>query len=112
MEVITIENKAYQELMHKLNQQCEYFQLFLQTKEAKKDEKKDEWIDSVAVCNLLNISTRTLHRMIRERSIGYSCVRGRYRFKHSDVEQFLSGNYVVSNPKTFEELRQAYTVRK
>ena len=107
MEVITVESKAYRELMLKLEQLCENSRNIAHAKEAEKQEK-DEWIDSKAVCIRLNISTRTLHRMIKERLIGYSFLRGRYRFKKSEVEQMLLGNHVVSHPETFEELRQPY----
>ena len=73
MEVITIESKAYQELMQKLNQ------LIMMSSEKPNDEKKDEWLDSNAVCRRLNISTRTLFRLKKERIISYSMLRGRYR---------------------------------
>jgi len=100
MEVITIESKAYQELMQKLNQ------LIMISSEKPKDEKKDEWLDSNAVCRRLNISTRTLFRLKKERLISYSMLRGRYRYKHSDVEKILRDRVVVSNPETLDELRQ------
>ena len=104
MEVITIESKAYQELMKKLNQ------LIMISSEKPKDEKKDEWLDSNAVCQRLNISTRTLFRLKKERVISYSMLRGRYRYKHSDVEKILRDRVVVSNPETLDELRQ--TIQK
>jgi len=100
MEVITIENRAYQELIQKINQ------LILISSEKLKDEKKDEWLDSNAVCRRLNISTRTLFRLKKERLISYSMLRGRYRYKLSDVEQILRDRVVVSKPETLDELRQ------
>jgi excisionase family DNA binding protein len=105
MEVITIESKAYQEIVLKIEQLHEYFKSFPQKKEVKKDEK-EVWLDSNTVCERLNISTRTLYRMRKERLIGFSNLRGHYRFKQSDVEQILQGRLVVSDPETFEEMRQ------
>jgi excisionase family DNA binding protein len=106
MEVITIENRAYQDLMLKLEQLIHSFSE--KPKVEKDDEKKDEWLDSAAVCQQLNISSRTLHRMQKERLISYSILRGRYRFKQSDVEQFLHDRVVVSNPEALNEQRQTY----
>jgi excisionase family DNA binding protein len=103
MEVITIENKAYQELILKLNQLCAHF-------EATNSAEKDVWLNSKAVCERLDISTRTLHRMIKGRLIGFSVLRGRYRFKQSDVEKILHERHTVSCPQTFEELRQSYQI--
>ena len=107
MEVITIENKAYQELMQKINQ------LIQVSSEKPKDEKpieekKDEWLDSNAVCQQLDISSRTLYRLQKERLISYSTLRGRYRFKKSDVEQYLHNRVIVSQPETLNDLRQTY----
>jgi len=102
MDVIIMESKAYQELMLKLDRIYDFFR--------KKEEKENEevWLDSKAVCEKLNISTRTLYRLRKERLIGYSTVRGQYRFKESDVEQILHGRLVVSHPENFEELRHTY----
>ena len=99
MEVITIENRAYQELMQKINQLIQISSE--KPKEVIKDEKKDEWIDSNAVCQQLNISTRTLYRLQKERLISYSVLRGRYRYKKSDVERILHDRVIGSNPETF-----------
>ena len=107
MEVITIENRAYQELMQKLNQLIAVSSA--KPKDEKKEEKKDEeWLDSAAVCQQLNISSRTLYRLQKERQIPYSILRGRYRYKQSDVEKVLRDRVVVSNPETLEEIRQGY----
>jgi len=102
MEVITIESKAYQEFMQNLNR------LIQSLSEKQKDEKKDEWLDSNAACRELNISNRTLHRLKKERLISYSMLRGRYRYKRSDIEQIMRDGLVVSNPETLDELRQTF----
>jgi hypothetical protein len=46
--------------------------------------------------------------MKEERRISYSVLRGRYRYKRSDLEQLLRDRRVVSNPETPDELRQGY----
>ena len=112
MEVITIESKAYQALATKLDQLHEAFLSVSQAKEDKESkeckEDKEVWMDSKAVCERLNISTRTLYRLRKERLIGYSNVRGHYRFKQSDVEKILNERLIAPNPETLNELRQIF----
>jgi len=108
MEVITIESKAYQELIQKLSQLIQFLSEKPKEKEEKSEEKKDEWLDSSAVCHQLNISSRTLYRLQKERLITYSVLRGRYRYKQSDVEQALRNKVIVSTPETLNELRKTY----
>ena len=112
MEVITIETAAYRDLMLKLNTLCEYIRFFSQARdEAKAKAEKDEaWLDSNEVCKKLNISSRTLYRMKKERRISYSIFRGQCRFKYSDVEKLLHERVIVSNPATPDELRQPLKV--
>ena len=105
MEVITIESKAYQELIVKLEQLHEFFRSFLQAKETK-EEKSEVWLDSKSVCERLKISGRTLYRLRKEELIGFSIVRGHYRFKRSDVEQILNERLIVPNRETLDEMRQ------
>jgi excisionase family DNA binding protein len=110
MEVITIESAAYQALAQKLDQVHEFFRSFSQKKEEEEiredRENRDVWLESKAVCERLNISTRTLYRLRKERLIGYSNVRGHYRFKQSDVEKILNERLIAANPETLDELRQ------
>jgi excisionase family DNA binding protein len=109
MDVIIMESKAHQELMAKLEQMHEFFRALPQVKEVQEvKEDKEVWLDSKAVCERLNISNRTLFRLRKERLIGYSNVRGHYRFKESDVEQILHGRLIVPNPETMDELRQTF----
>jgi excisionase family DNA binding protein len=107
MDVIIMESKAHQELMAKLDGINEFIRSFSQRKDVREDkESKEVWLDSKAVCERLNISNRTLYRLRKERLIGYSNVRGHYRFKESDVEGILNGRLIVPNPETMDEMRQ------
>jgi len=112
MEVITIESKAFQELMLKIEQLHSYFRSFAQAKENRENrgnrDNREVWLDSRAVCDRLNISTRTLYRLRKERLIAYSFVRGQYRFKESDVEKIVNERLVVANPETLDEFRQIF----
>ena len=106
MEVITIENKAFRELIHKIEELHEFFRS-LPPPEVKHEEE-DEWLDSNAVCKKLKISQRTLYRLRQERLIGFSSLRGRCRFKLNDVEKILNERVIVAHPETFDQLRQNY----
>jgi len=113
MDVIIMESKAYQELMAKLDHINEFIRSLLQKKEVEEVKEikedtsykvqstsKDVWIDSNAVCEMLNISSRTLYRLRKERLIGYSTLRGRCRFKQSDVEQILEKRLILPEYET------------
>ena len=108
MEVITVESKAYQELMYKINQLLHFSQEKPKVEKQDEAKEKDEWLDSNAVCRQLNISLRTLYRLQKERLISYSVLRGRYRYKRSDVEQFLYNNIIAASPETGGEQRLTF----
>ena len=105
MEVITIESEAFRELILKIEELHEFFRSLPPPPEVKEE---DDWLDSNAVCDKLKISQRTLYRLRKERLIGFSSLRGRCRFRLSDVEKILNERVVVSHPETFDQLRQNY----
>ena len=43
------------------------------------------------VCQLLAVSHKTLDRIIADGSIPFYKVRGRYRFRLSDIEKYIAG---------------------
>ncbi|BBE20124.1 hypothetical protein AQPE_4315 [Aquipluma nitroreducens] len=57
MEVITVESKAYKELMAKINPIAQFVAEYQSVNMINPEE---EWIDSFKVCYFLNISQRTI----------------------------------------------------
>ena len=105
MEVITLDSKAYKDLVKKIERIAD----FIATAEAiPSNEKTDVWLDSIEVSRILGISTRTLQRLRKENLISYSLMRGRCRYRISDIETALNDKLIVCNPHTLDEFRKNY----
>lgn len=83
MDVITMEATAYKELIRKIEKIADY----VFKKESKPNEEEEIWLDNQEVANLLRISTKTLQRLRKENLISYSMLRGRCRYKLSEIER-------------------------
>lgn len=101
MEVITIESKAYKEMVSKIDNIARY------VKEHSENEHEG-WVDNHDVCNFLNISMRTLQRLRTQKLINYSIIRGKTYYKLSEIERMLNENLIKSNPQGFRELLDNY----
>lgn len=101
MEVITIEAKAYKEIVGKLDEIARYVK--------KHSESQHEcWIDNHDVCKYLNVSTRTLQRLRSQKLISFSIIRGKTYYQLSEIERMLNENLIKSNPNGFQELLDNY----
>lgn len=101
MEVITIESKAYKEIIEKLDKISRY------VKEHSESEHVG-WIDNHDVCRYLNISIRTLQRLRSQKKINYSIIRGKTYYQLSEIERMLRENLIKSNPEGFQDLLDNY----
>ncbi len=101
MEVITIESKAYKEIIEKLDKISRY---------VKEHSESDHvgWIDNHDVCRYLNISIRTLQRLRSQKKINYSIIRGKTYYQLSEIERMLRENLIKSNPEGFQNLLDNY----
>ena len=72
MDVITIESKAFKELMSKVDMIARFVDRIEKTTEINID---DEWVDSYDVRTYLNINKRTLQRLRSEGLITFSTAR-------------------------------------
>jgi len=101
MEVITIESKAYKEIVDKLDKISRY------VKEHSENDHEG-WVDNHDVCKFLNISIRTLQRLRSQKLINFSIIRGKTYYKLSEIERMLNENLIKSNPQGFQELLNNY----
>ena len=101
MEIITMDSKAYQNLEKKINDIAEFVY-------GTKTTQEDRWLDTDDAAEMLGVSTRTLQRLRTDREIDYSMLRGRCRYRLSEIERVLNDRIISSNPKTLEELREVY----
>lgn len=101
MEVITIEAKAYKEIVGKLDEIARYVKQH-------SESQHEGWIDNHDVCKYLNISIRTLQRLRSQKLINFSIIRGKTYYQLSEIERMLNENLIKSNPNGFQELLDNY----
>ena len=89
MEVISIERSTYEELLTSFNS-------FVAQMRALADRGTDKglgnWLDNQDVCQILNISPRTLQTLRDNGTLAYSQINRKVYYKPKDVERIL---YVV-----------------
>ena len=87
MEVISIERSTYEELLTSFNS------FVAQMKEMASrgnDKKLDEWLDNQDVCQILNISPRTLQTLRDNGTLAFSQINHKVYYKPEDVKKILT----------------------
>ena len=100
MEVITIESRAFKQLMEKLEALAEY----VYSMERPTENNDDEWVDSQEVCRFLKISERTLQRLRTNGKITHSCLSGKYYYQISEIKKLLREHVIKSTDECLQEL--------
>ena len=90
MEVITIDSDAFNKIIGRIN---DLENKFSQIVKIAYQPLGERWLDNQEVCQLLNISKRTLQYYREESVIAYSMIRHKVFYKASDVDALLKSNY-------------------
>ena len=101
MEIITLDHQVYQDLVTRINRISDY----VFKKAAVPTAEPEIWLTSEELAELLKISTRTLQRMRKERTIPYCMIRSKCLYRFSDVEKCIAQRIVSCNPQTLDEFR-------
>ena len=104
MEVITIESKAFKDLMEKVNTIAK-FVVNYQPEEIKDEET---WVDGYEVCTFLKISERTLQRLRSNGIISYSIISGKTYYTIAEVKRMLNERLVKSNQEALSNLIESH----
>lgn len=108
MEVITIESRAFKQLMEKLEALSEY----VHSMERPVKENEDEaWVDSQEVCRFLKISERTLQRLRTTGKITYSQMGGKCYYQIGEIRNLLRERVIKSTDESMKELVLNYSRR-
>ena len=86
MEVISIERSTYEELL------TSFISFVTKMKEMASrgnDKGLGEWLDNQDVCQMLNISPRTLQTLRDNGTLAYSQINRKVYYKPEDVERIL-----------------------
>lgn len=101
MEVITIESRAFKQLMEKLDALAEYVCSMGHPATESDDEG---WVDSPKVCRFLGISERTLQRLRTNGKITYSCLGGKYYYQIGQIKKLLKKRVIKSTEECLHDL--------
>ena len=86
MEIVSIEKRAFEELVAKFDRFVRRMDAICQRHGEK---KMGEWMDNQDVCRMLNISPRTLQTLRDRRLIGYSQINRRFYYKPEEVKRLI-----------------------
>ena len=90
MEVISIERSTYEELLTGFNS---FVAQMREMADRGTDTKLGEWLDNQDVCQMLNISPRTLQTLRDNGTLAFSQINRKVYYKSEDVKRIL---YVVA----------------
>ena len=90
MEVISIERSTYEELLTGFNSFVAQMRAMA---DRGTDKKLGNWLDNQDVCQMLNISPRTLQTLRDNGTLAFSQINRKVYYKPEDVERIL---YVVA----------------
>ena len=100
MEVITIESRAFKQLIEKLDALSEY----VYSMERPAENEDENWVDSQKVCRFLKISERTLQRLRTNGKITHSCMGGKYYYQIGEIKKLLKENIIKSPYDCLQDL--------
>ena len=86
MEVISIERSTYEELLTSFNS---FVAKMKEMASRGNDKGLGDWLDNQDVCQMLNISPRTLQTIRNTGNLAYSQINRKMYYKSEDVEQIL-----------------------
>ena len=103
MEVISIERSTYEELLTSFNS---FVTKMKEMASISNDKRLGEWLDNQDVCQMLNISPRTLQTLRDNGTLAYSQINHKVYYKPEDVERIL---HVVAGRDKDSKMRNLKT---
>ena len=86
MEVVSIERSTYEGLLMSFNS---FVTKMKEMASISNDKRLGEWLDNQDVCQMLNISPRTLQTLRDNGTLAYSQINHKVYYKPEDVERIL-----------------------
>ena len=107
MNVIMMESGAYQELIDRI-ERIERYVVKTTERQATLDDD-DVWLDNAQVCELLDVSSRSLQRYRSEGKLPYMMYGKKCRYRLSDVEKLSGIHFKAIGVEVANEVATAYT---
>lgn len=108
MKVITIESSAYKAMTEQI---AEIAGFVREVRNARREKNTDRLVGTEEAARMLGVCKRTLQRMRDEHRIEYAMVRGKCRYRLSEIQRLLEESTVRSTDATLGELHHNYTLR-
>ncbi len=108
MKVITMESAVFHALTEQIAEIAAYVRV---VSSERKGESSDMLLTTREAAHLLNVSTRTLQRMRSEQRIGYVVLRGKCRYRQSEIDRLLADCTVMEDAATPNDLKHNHTLR-
>ena len=108
MKVITMESSTFRSLAEQIAEIAAYIRT---VSGGKKGALPDRLLTTREAAHLLNVSTRTLQRMRSEQRISYVVLRGKCRYRRSEIDRLLETCAVNENATTPQDLKHNHTLR-
>lgn len=108
MKVITIESSAYKAVTEQI---AEIAGFVREVRNAKREKATDRLVGTEEAAHMLGVCKRTLQRMRDEHRIEYAMVRGKCRYRLSEIQRLLEESTVRSTDGTLGELCHNYKLR-
>ena len=109
MQVVMMESEAYQNLIDRLERIEKYVVRATERQKALNDD--DVWLDNERVCQLLDVSARSLQRYRSNGKLPYQMYGKKCRYRLSDVEKFSGIHFKSIGMAVADEMAAAYTQR-
>lgn len=105
MDVITIENHAFSQLLANIDSLTKEIHIMNQNIKANADQPHpkeklsvgDEWLDNEDACKLFKVTKRTLQNYRDNFLIPYSQIGKKILYKASDLKKVFEAHYVTLN---------------
>ena len=107
MQVVMMESEAYQNLIDRL-ERIEKYVIKVTERHAALDDD-DVWLDNEQVCQLLDVSARSLQRYRSDGKLPYQMYGKRCRYRLSDVEKLSGIHFKAIGVEVADEVATAYT---
>ena len=108
MKVITMESSAFTALTEQIAEIAAHVRA---VSGGWKEEAPDRLLTTREAAHLLNVSCRTLQRMRSEQRIAYVVLRGKCRYRQSEIDRLLEDSTVTGEAATPEQMKRNHTLR-
>ena len=101
MKVITMESSAFTALTEQIAEIAAHVRA---VSGESKGESPDRLLTTREAAHLLNVSCRTLQRMRSEQRIAYVVLRGKCRYRQSEIDRLLEDSTITGDAATPEQM--------